>query len=51
VTAAWCFFLDLMEKRDPPADVRNMLVVVDHALLSEAIIEHAKGKGNGHAHR
>jgi len=51
VADAWCRFVDLVEERDPPADVHDMLVRVDHALLSEAIVEHAKGKNNGHARR
>jgi hypothetical protein len=42
VTAAWCFFVDLMEQRDPPSDVHELLVRVDHALLSEAIVEQCR---------
>ena len=42
VARAWCRFVDLMEQHDPPADVRDMLVRVDHALLSEAIVEQCR---------
>ena len=44
VADAWCRFVDLVKERDPPTDVRNMLVLVDHALLSEAIVEQCRGQ-------
>jgi len=42
VARAWCRFVDLVEESDAPADVRDMLVRVDHALLSEAIVEQCR---------
>jgi hypothetical protein len=33
-----------MEQRDPPADMMEMLMQVDHALLSEAIVERCRGR-------
>jgi hypothetical protein len=41
VAGAWCRFVDLMDERKAPTDVMNLLMHVDHALLSEAVTQHA----------
>jgi hypothetical protein len=37
VAMAWCKFINLMEDHNAPADVMELLMLIDHALLSEAV--------------
>jgi hypothetical protein len=37
VAMAWCKFINLMEDHNAPADVMELLALIDHALLSEAV--------------